>query len=322
MTDLFGSLLVDSLVPRWKHYALGTALFAWFLTAGLVLLAQPGIADVDSCHGWHMVVCRPLAHGTAGQWALAIGAGVVVVGTAALVSALAPVTVATLAAANWPAVAERWAVLRRGRHATVRAKMRKRSYDGAAPSRKAGALRAQERLRRYPRFETEPTRIANSLTAAREHIRKAYGLNVASTWGALVIALPDTARTGLAEHSNNVYLRTQQLLLAYVTPLWLLIALTAEWPWRTRWIVATALLATTVTAALFSWRRLCSVIDDYADHMEDLVLVHRRGLYAASGLGLPKTTAEEQTIAENLSTWLVNHRTASLPLPWSAPPSP
>ncbi|MEU7587279.1 hypothetical protein AB0A95_13365 [Micromonospora sp. NPDC049230] len=320
MTDLFGSLLVDSLVPRWKHYALGTALFTWFVTAGLVLLAQPRIADVDSCDGWHMIVCWPLTHGTAGRWALAIGAGVVVVGTAALVNGLAPSLFATLAGANWPARAECWAAGRRRRHATRRAGLRTRFLDGKVYSKKTGSLRAQERWRHYPRVETEATRIGNTLAAAREHVLKAYGLNVAAVWGPLVTAMPDAARIRLAEHSNNVYLRTQQLLFALLTPLWLLIAVTAEWAWPSRLIVAGVLLLVSAVSIVFAWHRVCAMAEEYADHMEDLVMVYRRDLYAASGLGMPKTTAEERVIAEQLGRWLLNHRTTALPLTWSPPP--
>ncbi|WP_432969075.1 hypothetical protein [Dactylosporangium sp. CA-233914] len=326
MTDLLGTLIVDSIAPRWKHYAIGSVAVFWLGGAALLLLGWPELAHLGDCSGSAAALCRSEPPGGWRSWVVPATLIVVVIGTASLLHAAAQPLLAYCSGDDWPdlAAVRAWERRRRSAHARRRARLTSMwvERDEAEWGWEA-RTGSYARWRRYPTGERRAgearvatTRPGNALAAARQRVYDIFGLDLGICWGPMLAAMPELGRTRVAEGATVVQLRVQQHGLALLTPAWVIVALAAPWPWRTRLAVAAALLVVAVVAIVATRLRMCTAIEGYADLVEDAVLVHRGALYAAAGVGLPGDSELERRAAARLTDWLTATNPAPVAFAW------
>jgi len=159
---------------------------------------------------------------------------------------------------------------------------------------------AGPRLHRYPMNAADigPTRIAVTLAAMSERIRRRHGLDIAACWE----LLPGDARDRLARESAQVAVRNQSMVWAAAALAW-----TGLFP--VPWAAACWAAGQLVLLRML-YSGLGEAVESYCDLIEATVAIHRQRPYTAAGVPLPDSTAAEIAVGASgcRRTWPASSR--------------
>jgi hypothetical protein len=276
--------------------------------------------------------------GVLGEAIAVVVAGAVVIGSALLVAAVSSRLIYVLSGEGWPMAGPgsllagplmRWLVRRQidrrgsaaaaGRPVAATVPVAAEGKDRRRRNHQAVAAHAAERridrtaaarLRRYPMDAGDmgPTRIAVTLAAMNERIRRRNGLEIAACWELLLGVLPGEARDRLTRESSQVMLRSQSMVWAAAALAWTGLF---RWPWAAACWVAGLLVLVRIL-----YEGLGEAVEAYCDLVEATVTIYRPCLYAAVGAAMPLSTAAEIVAGARISAYLSGIQPPDLPLCW------
>jgi hypothetical protein len=339
--EQFLGALAEPWARRWSGQVAGAALAFW-VTGLLIYVGRDDaralrcpVADTESS-AW----CRVDHSSGVGYLLLTLAIVAIVIGSASIMTTVAPHLIDLLAGNGWPTLGLaaalagpviRWLmrrqVDRRGRTAAVGTPLpeivpevaggggrRRRAHRVIAAYAAAAQVdrAAVARLRRYPAANESIglTRIGNSLAAMSERVWRRHGLDLSVCWEPLLAVLPPAARESLTGESTRVTLRSQNVGWAIAAVAWtpLLPA-----PWGVlAWIAGLLIVVRVLYGAL------CASMDNYCDLIEATVAVHRYRLYQALGLDLPDSTSAEPASGALVTDYLQGSQAVDLSLSWPA----
>jgi hypothetical protein len=319
-------LLTTALTPRWRQYAIGSALA--FLTIGAVLvwLAHPEILE-PSTKRWSSSATWVRSHPGVGPWVLGLSLSALTVALAAAAQFTAPPLLGLLAGSGWPdlRLVRWWAARSRSRHLKRWRAIRER-FVSTPDDAEHRARRAADsaRLRRYPASartpalpDVAPTRLGNVLKAMHERIAARHGLRLEACWHPMLAVIPEDVRAVLEDRSAVLLLRTQQLLLSAAGVTWTGLAWASAPAARLSPIFAAAYLALAGVWLRLVMHRLTACLEEYCDLVEAVVTTHRGTLYRAVGRKPPADAAAEPADGAALNAYLVGRHEGSYPFSWS-----
>jgi hypothetical protein len=344
MNELLGTL-AEPWARRWSGQVAGAALAFW--VTGLVIYVGRNDASELRCPATGAapgVWCRIDHSGAAGYLILALAVLATVIGSASIMTALAPRLIYLLAGNGWPvrglaaALSRplvRWLMRvqldRLGRVASAGTPVHESVPAlAASPDRRRRAHRllaadaataqvdraAVATLRRYPAAPQAMglTRVANSLAAMNGRVWRRHGLDLSVCWEPLVAVLPESARESLTRESTRVTLQGQNLGWAIAALAW---AALLPVPWSVAaWIVIVLIVLRVLYGGL------CAAVDSYCDLIEATVAVHRHRLYRALGFAPPASTSTEPVIGALVTDYLLGSQASDLGLSWPAEDAP
>jgi hypothetical protein len=170
----------------------------------------------------------------------------------------------------------------------------------ATAGQRAESARADRWLRRIPSPDYLPTRVGNTLRAAESRPTAKYGLNAPAIWPHMWLLLPEATRTELSQARAS-------LDTAVAACLWGL-AFVAFTPWA--WWAAPVGVGVSAAAYLF-W--VPARAEVYADLVEATFDLHRTVLYTQLRWPLPANPADERSLGQQISTYLLRGLSGTSP---------
>lgn len=304
MGTLMGAL-AGPLLTRWRDAAVGSAAALWLAGILIYLLTHsPSTSDCASRRPNEGLWCRIAVHHPIGPWLLLLAAIVLVLATAVLFSAAAPLVLAIADGGAWAhrggafesvaAALAKWHLRRRGSLTERVKKAKAQQPETVASDRRRAAANAG--LRRYANGpELAPTAVANAFMASRNRTQTRYGLDLSVAWEPLVAVLPDAAQERLVA-ASAIILKRCQIIPVVITAMCLACWLTP---------VDGALWILLCLAGLaVAHRRMVRSVEAFVVLVETTVLVHRVLLYQACGFSAPTTADDEPAKGKVLSDYL------------------
>ncbi|MGS2640185.1 hypothetical protein [Streptosporangium sp. LJ11] len=263
MVESLGKIILEPLAGRWRGVAIGGSVMTWLVLALIVLLTvhpKPGSTWPVDCGpaatSPRPLVCAVAANVNGPVLVLALTVALIV-GTAFVSMALAPLLLRT-------AQAERWG-----------------DWPGARRLSKLLHSRSRrKRPRAYPSVVhpagLRPTRLANRFAALGERVDKTLGLDLTVIWNLLICVVPQETRTQFTDKTQGLHVTCQHLLLCLGGTAGA-VALLPGFGYRAMALVLGCLLVTAV------WRRLADMVDEYCEMALTTLVLHKDALYEAIG---------------------------------------
>lgn len=170
---------------------------------------------------------------------------------------------------------------------------KKMTVEGLTGEEANECIRLESELSFYPRDPAfrMPTRLGNILRAAEEYPYNLYGLEVATTWGRLWLALPEKAQEEVLAARRRVNER-----VGYIV--WSVLFLV--WVWVTPW----ALLVPLVVAPTVYFLGLLEAAKAYGQLLRVCYDLYRFEMYKGLHVALPVSFQDEDQLGKALTRML------------------
>jgi hypothetical protein len=170
--------------------------------------------------------------------------------------------------------------------------LQKKGLEKLTDQEQRQLVRAEQRLKDTPLDlrQRMPTALGNMLRAAERRPRDRYGLESVDCWPRLWILLPEQARNDVAEARAGLNTAVRIFIWGALFIVWVV------WAW---WAVVAA-----AVVVLYAYRWAISQAANYGDLLVSAFDLYRFSLYETLRWPLPKDTASEKAVGEQITQYL------------------